>query len=65
MHQAYVDVNEAGVEAAAATSVMIRPTGATFSSPKPIEFRVDRPFIVFIRDNRTGIVLFTANVVEP
>ena len=62
IHQAYVDVNEEGTEAAAATGVVMM-TKASFL-PEPT-FRADHPFVFLIRDNRTQSVLFLGRVVDP
>jgi serine protease inhibitor len=59
VHKAFVDVNELGTEAAAATSVGFRLTSL------PPRFRADRPFVFLIRDNRNGSVLFLGRVVNP
>jgi len=63
VHKAYVDVNEAGTEAAASTGVVMglksMPTG------EPIEVKIDRPFLFVIRDVQTGAILFLGRVVEP
>lgn len=64
IHKAYVDVNEAGTEAAAATAVAIRATMARIE-PEPVSFRADHPFVVLIRDRTTGAILFLGRVVEP
>jgi serpin B len=61
VHQAFVDVDEEGTEAAAATGVAVRTTSVTI----PQEFHVDRPFLWFIRDRATGTVLFMGRVVDP
>jgi serpin B len=65
IHQAFVDVNEAGTEAAAATSVVVNQADASVSPPEPIEFIVDRPFIFLIRDTITGTILFLGRVENP
>ena len=68
VHQAFVDVDEKGTEAAAATAVLIAPTSAPFElkePPKPIIFRADHPFLFVIRDNRTGSVLFMGRMQRP
>jgi serpin B len=68
VHQAFVDVDEEGTEAAAATAVIFAPTAAPFEPrepPKPILFRADHPFLFAIRDNRTGAVLFIGRVQHP
>ncbi|MBI4833713.1 MAG: serpin family protein [Planctomycetes bacterium] len=62
IHKAFVEVNEEGTEAAAATAVIIE----TKSMPPPPEFfTVDRPFIFFIRDLRTDSVLFLGRITNP
>lgn len=58
-HKTFIEVNEEGTEAAAATSV-----GVGIKSLPP-RFTVDRPFFLAIRDRETGTVLFMGTVVEP
>ena len=68
IHQAFVDVDEKGTEAAAATAVVIAPTSAAVDPrepPKPVVFRADHPFLFVIRDNRTGAVLFLGRLQRP
>lgn len=55
----FVQVDEAGTEAAAATSVGMGPTSA------PVPVRVDRPFIFAIRERLTGTILFLGVVRNP
>jgi serpin B len=62
IHQAFVDVNEKGTEAAAATAVMGMTRGM---SPPPPTFRADHPFIFLIRHNSSGSILFMGRVVNP
>jgi serpin B len=64
VHQAFVAVDEAGTEAAAATAVMM-PAGASAHEALPAEFVADHPFLFCIRDRRTGAVLFAGRVVDP
>jgi serpin B len=61
LHKAFVDVNEAGTEAAASTAVVV----GTTSLPPPATFHADHPFVFLIRDNRTGSVLFMGRVANP
>jgi len=61
VHEAFVQVNEEGTEAAAATGVTMKRTAYV---PKPV-LRADRPFIFLIRDNATGAILFMGRVVDP
>jgi serpin B len=59
IHQTFIDVNEEGTEAAAATIVeMIESAG-------PDIFRADRPFLYMIRENSTGALLFMGKVGKP
>ncbi len=60
-HKAFVEVNEEGTEAAAATAVEMITKVAT---PAPV-FRVDRPFLFLIRDNETQTLLFLGRLVDP
>ncbi len=65
IHQAFVDVNEEGTEAAAATAVVIQRAAAPGGSdPIPV-FRADHPFIFLIQDNETGSILFLGRVMNP
>ncbi|BAY13676.1 serpin family protein [Calothrix sp. NIES-2098] len=63
-HKTFVEVNEEGTEAAAATSVGIVPTSA-MQKPEPFKMIVDRPFFCAIRDNQTGSVLFMGSIMNP
>lgn len=63
VHQAYVDVNEEGTEAAAATGVVMRLTSV---APGGIPvFRADHPFIFLIRDKTSGSILFLGRLINP
>lgn len=61
LHKAFVEVNEEGTEAAAATAVVVDDRG----KPEPKVFRADRPFVFVIRDNATGAALFMGRYVGP
>lgn len=61
IHQAFVKVNEAGTEAAAATAVVIRVT--SLPSTRPLV--LDRPFMMLIRDNATGAIVFAGRIAAP
>ena len=65
IHKAYVDVNEEGTEAAAATAIGMRATAALPSPEEPVEFRADHSFVFLIRDNRTQTVLFVGRLANP
>ena len=64
VHKAFVDVNEEGTEAAAATGVVMRMNAVMMPRPTPI-FRADHPFIFLIRDTRSGSILFLGRLVDP
>ena len=65
IHKAFVDVNESGTEAAAATAVIMGVRSAA-PAPDPIPvFKADHPFLFLIQDNRTGTILFMGRVVNP
>jgi len=61
-HKAFVEVNEEGTEAAAATAVGVGVTGIP---PEPIVVRADRPLVFLIRDTRSGAILFLGRLVNP
>ncbi|MCI4444707.1 MAG: serpin family protein [Candidatus Aminicenantes bacterium] len=61
VHQAFVEVNEEGTEAAAATGIIM---GAKAVLMKKV-FRADHPCIFFIQEKRTGAILFFGRVMEP
>lgn len=63
IHQAFVEVNEVGTEAAAATAVVIER--AAPDGPKIPVFRADHPFIFMIQDRETGSILFMGRVSDP
>jgi serpin B len=65
IHKAFVDVDETGTEAAAATAV-----GVPFGRPSPRQtmpptFHADHPFLVVIRERSSGAVLFLGRVANP
>ena len=59
--KAFVEVNEEGTEAAAATVVEVGVT----SAPQPTAMRVDRPFVFAIRERQSGTILFIGKIVAP
>jgi len=59
-HKAFIEVNEKGTEAAAATGVVMKKVVGI----EPI-FRADHPFIFIIKDNRSGSILFMGRVMNP
>jgi serpin B len=64
-HQAYIDVDESGTEAAAATGVVGVIALVVVPQPVPIEFDADHPFEFVIRDDQSGAILFQGQVVNP
>lgn len=66
IHQSFVEVNEAGTEAAAATAVSVVMRTSLMLEPKaPLEVRADRPFAWAIVETSTGTPLFTGVVRDP
>ncbi len=65
-HKTFIAVDEKGTEAAAATAVvMMRATAMAGPKPKPIEVRVDRPFVYAIQHVPSGVCLFLGRVTDP
>jgi serine protease inhibitor len=62
-HKAFVKVNEKGTEAAAATAVVMAAGGGM--PQKTIELKADHPFLFFIVDKTSGLVLFMGRVADP
>jgi serpin B len=65
VHKAYVDVNEEGTEAAAATAVTMRAMAMRPVEQAPPVFRADHPFVFVIRDNGSDSILFMGRVMDP
>ena len=59
VHKAYIEVNEEGTEAAAATGVQM------MLMCMPLEFNANQPFLFVIKDKRSGAVLFMGRVGKP
>ena len=64
VHKAFVEVNEEGTEAAAATAVVIKLTAVVEEDPVPV-FMADHPFIFMIQDDETGNILFFGRISNP
>lgn len=62
LHKAFLEVNEQGSEAAAASAVLMQ---ARSLPPPPVVFRADHPFLFLIRERASGNILFLGRVNEP
>lgn len=66
-HKTFLEINEKGTEAAAATAIM----GVTVSGrvgpkpPKPIIFNVEHPYLIVLRDKATGVIVFIGHIENP
>ena len=65
IHKAFVNVDEEGTEAAAATAVIMAPTAMPMQPPKPKEFKADHPFLFEIVHQKSGATLFIGRVMKP
>lgn len=64
-HRVFVEVNEEGTEAAAATGVVMVEITSAGPRAEPPRFVADHPFLFFLRDQRTGAILFAGRVSDP
>ncbi len=62
LHKAFINLDEKGTEAAAATAVVV---GLTSMPSETVELKIDRPFLFLIQDKPTGEILFMGRVVNP
>jgi serine protease inhibitor len=65
LHKAFVEVNEKGTEAAAATAVIMGKMGGMPRIPFTPTFKADKPFLILIRDKQTGSILFMGRIMQP
>ncbi len=67
IHKAFIDVNEQGTEAAAATAIGMTTAAMRMPQPEPppVIFRADHPFLFLIRDAHSGAILFMGRVTDP
>ncbi|XP_064615337.1 leukocyte elastase inhibitor-like [Liolophura sinensis] len=61
VHKAFIEVNEEGTEAVAASGFVPTPLCYTM----PVQFNADHPFLFFIMHNRTGVILFIGRLSQP
>jgi serpin B len=64
VHQAFIEIDEQGTEAAAATAV-IMTRSAMLERKQSVKFIADRPFLFFIKDNHTHSILFLGRIIDP
>jgi serpin B len=64
VHQAWIQVDEEGAEAAAATAIVMK-VGSKRPDGEPKLFRADHPFAFGLRDRKTGLLLFVGRVTDP
>lgn len=66
LHKTFLDLDENGTEAAAATAVaMMRATAMPVPEKPPVEVRVDRPFLFAVQHRTTGTCLFLGRIIDP
>jgi serpin B len=65
LHKAFIDTDEHGTEAAAATAVGMTTWGVSELTSSPPEFRADHPFLFMIRHRPSGCILFMGRVLDP
>ncbi len=63
IHQTFINVDESGTEAAAATAVVMKRITGVGPNEK-IDFKANKPFIFLIKDNSTGSILFVGQLVK-
>ncbi|MFZ6734220.1 serpin family protein [Undibacterium sp. Ji42W] len=63
VHKAFINVDEKGTEAAAATGVLIGVTSINVT--QPLKLTLDRPFLFMIRDRQTGLIIFMGKLMNP
>ena len=65
LHKANIDFTEDGVKAAAATVIYMTDKAAIMEKERPIEIKIDKPFMYLIKDKNSGEVWFVGAVYEP
>ena len=65
LQKTFLDIDEKGTEAAAATAIMMERTAIFVPEEDPVEFRADHPFLIALRHKPTGTVMFLGRVEAP
>jgi len=65
VHKTFLQLDEKGTEAAAATAVIMARATAILQKPKPVVVRIDRPFVFAIQHRTSGACLFLGQVTDP
>ena len=65
LHKTFLEIDEKGTEAAAATAIIIERSMIMLPQEPPIEFRADHPFLIVLRHRPTGTVVFMGRVEDP
>jgi serpin B len=65
VHKAFIDLDEKGTEAAAATAVVMMRASAAIQQKPKANFKADHPFVYLIRDQATGSILFMGRLTDP
>lgn len=65
LHKTFLEIDEKGTEAAAATAIIMERTAIMVPEEEPVEFRADHPFLITLRHKPTGTVMFIGRIEEP
>ncbi len=65
LHKTFLEIDEKGTEAAAATAIIMERTAIMVPDEEPVEFRADHPFLIALRHKPTGTVMFVGRIEEP
>ena len=65
LHKTFLEIDEKGTEAAAATAIIMERTAIFIPDEEPVEFRADHPFLIALRHKPTGTVMFIGRVEAP
>ena len=65
VHKTFLEINEKGTEAAAATAIGVSISSALMSPPKFVAFHADHPYLIVLRHKPTGAILFIGKIEEP